>query len=238
MSGRLWLPPPLESGRAVELEPRRAHYLVKVLRVRAGDPVQVFDGCGRAWRATVAVASTRECRLEIGALERSESSPLPLELVQAVIKGDAMDRLIQKATELGTTRLWLTASAFGQVSTARAQARLDHWRAIAASACEQSDRVWLPELAAAGALTGIGRIAGLAPQRLIGLHPGKPVLENSDLAACDGFVVGPEGGFAPPEVLALESAGIRLRSLGPAVLRAETAPIAALATLRHARGWV
>mgnify|MGYP001188188533 FL=1 len=233
MSTRVYLAPPLACGQRVQLDSKRAHYLVRVLRMRTGDELRCFDGHGREWAARLADADTRRCVLEIDELVRETCLPPPQHLVQAFIKGDAMDRLLQKATELGMTHAWLVSSSYSQAAGSRIESRLPHWQAVVASACEQSERLWLPNLGTAGRLdTALPTLPG----RLIALHPGAPVLDSEDLQHCEGFIVGPEGGWSSGETDRFVAHGIPIRGLGDRVLRSETAPMAAFAVLCQHRG--
>ena len=240
MRPRLYLKPPVvphQTKGIVILDQARSHYLLRVLRARKGDAIEVFDGTGREWSALVKDTNPKACR--IGSLSSIGSHPHAqpeVHLAQALIKGDAMDRLLQKATELGVANVWLLTSEFTQVSAERAEARMTHWRKILISASEQSRRVYLPELhppipIKAFLNTHHGPAVFL-------LQPGSTPLPR-DLARQDTtIIVGPEGGWAPSELAAASSHGVALHSLGNLVLRAETTPLAALAAVRHAWGWI
>src|SRR5690606_24961459 len=136
-------------GDAVELDARRSHHLVRVLRLGVGEAVEAFDGRGSAFVATVAVADARRCRLQLGArLERAVEGALAITRGQCLSTADKMDWTIEKAVALGVAAIVPLASARSQLrlDADRAQRKLGHWRNIVESACTQSGRSLLPTL--------------------------------------------------------------------------------------------
>lgn len=218
------------------LDARQSHHLMRVLRLRTGDGIELCDGQGQVWSARVSALAPGACRIERGALLSAARPPAPeLHLAPAVLKGGAMDRLLRQATELGVARIWPLVSARVQGDARRAQARQVHWRKVIAGACEQSRRVWQPRLEAARSFADF--IAGAsAGQRLL-LHPGSEALPRNLPLADTALLIGPEGGWMDAEVRRAEQAGFRKFGLGAAILRAETAPLAVLAAIRHSWGW-
>ena len=226
---------PLQPRANIELPEAAAHHAVRVLRLRAGDRVVLFDGCGGEYEARLALpgrgrvlAQTEEHR----ALERE--SPLAVTLVQAVSSGEKMDYTVQKAVELGVAALHpvLSARSVVRLDGERGAKKLAHWRRIAIAACEQCGRNRIPTIAEPVALAryrapegarillspaGTGSLAALARSPVV-------------LAA------GPEGGFDDGEERLLERAGFAAVRLGPRVLRTETAALAALAALNALAG--
>ena len=238
MSRRIYLEASLRPGETVRLDPENAHYLTRVMRLKAGEALRCFDGAGREHAARLADATGRSCFIEIAEELRIAQEPSPrLHLAQAWLKGQAMDSVIQKATELGVTDIWLIEAMRSNVKidAKRAAGRLQHWRGVARSATEQSERLFLPRLHDPRRLEAL--LNEPPCERLILLDPGAAalpgVLPHESLA----LLVGPEGGWTDQERQLCEAAGAHRHGLGELVLRAETAPIAALAAVRQSWGW-
>lgn len=214
-----------------------SHHLVRVRRLRSGDSVEVFDGQGRVWSAVIDNASAQDCALKIGPL-LSETAPpaVRIELAVAVIKGDGMDRMLRAATELGVDGIRPLLSERGQVGRERAATRHEHWRRILISAAEQCRRAHLPELHQAQAFDQF--LDQTNPADCLLLRPGAPALPMRVPHRSTSLLVGPEGGWSAAEIERAEQLNVPAFSLGERILRAETAPLAALAALRHAWGWV
>jgi 16S rRNA (uracil1498-N3)-methyltransferase len=233
-SPRLFVDAGLDGG-TLKLDAEQAHYLGRVLRCRDGDPLVVFNGRGTERAATIASLAKKRARIDLA--DKLEPIPEPafrITLLQALVKSDAMDLIVQKATELGVTRLVAVHTEFSVVHLAaeRRDRRLQHWRRIATGACEQSGRHRPPAIDACGDLdTAIATLGESGPRLAftLGRHPG------FDPAAIDtgrvSVAIGPEGGFSPGEAPLLEAAGFTLHSLGPRTLRAETAAIAVCSSL-------
>lgn len=237
---RLHLAQPLLAGGEVRLAGDRAHYLRTVLRLREGEPVLLFNAAAGEWRASLRAAGRHEALLLIEERTRAPRPEPGPTLVFAPIRRNRLDWLVEKATELG-------AAAMVPVITRRTVARpetSDRLQAIATEAAEQCERLSVPLLAEPQPL----------PAWLAARDPAVPLLfadeagEGSPLAAAARrtgleveLLVGPEGGFAPAERAALLAIpGVVPVSLGPLVLRAETAAIYAMACWRAAadrRGW-
>ena len=213
-----------------------SHHLVRVRRLRRGDPVEVFDGEGRVWSAEVDDANAQACALKIGPL-LSETAPpaAPIELAVAVIKGDAMDRMLRTATELGADAIRPLLSGRSQVGRERADSRQEHWRRILISAAEQSRRAHLPRLHPAQGFEAF--VDQSEPADCLLMRPGAPALPMRLPHRATTLLIGPEGGWTDAEIERTERLGIRAFGLGELILRAETAPLVALAALRHAWGW-
>lgn len=234
MTPRVYVEPPCPVS--FTLDARQSHHLVRVLRVGNGSSLEIFDGSGRVWQATVAAARANACGIERGSLISQQPPSVPaVHLAQALLKNDAMDRLLRQATELGIAQIWPLWSARTQRAQSRANTRHDHWQRVIVGACEQSRRPHLPILH--DARSGADFIESADPERTLMLHPGAPTLPRNLKRNQTTILVGPEGGWSDGEVSEANTRGIAIFSLGTLVLRAETAPLAALAAIRHSWGW-
>lgn len=217
-------------GRTLELGERDAHYLGHVLRLKTGDALVAFNGRGAERHATVGSLRRHGAALELGAThDAMPESALDLTLVQALPKSDAMDLIVQKATELGVRALVPVHTEFSVVKldAERSERRLEHWRRIAQSACEQSGR-HRPLAIAAPALLA-DALGALPPAAMrLALETSAAVTLRSQPAPQAGLVVavGPEGGFGPADLRRLDAARFTRVTLGRRVLRAETAAVA------------
>ena len=236
-SRRLYVPGGvLAAGATCTLPPAQAHHAARVLRLKPGEPVTLFDGAGVEYAAVIAAVSGARVTVTIGGSRPVDrESPLPVTLAQAVSSGDRMDYTLQKAVELGVTAIQPLTSRRSVVRLAaeRGERRLAHWRRIVAGACEQSGRNRVPPVAAPAALTDwLGRSSAHPGLRLL-LSP-RAAARLRELPRPDAVVLlaGPEGGLAPEEERRAEQAGFRPVRLGPRVLRTETAAVAALAAMQ------
>lgn len=234
---RLIVTAPLVPGESITVDTERSHYLCRVLRLGVGDAVLVCDGRGHGHAAAIEQASTRHCVVQVGKVAVTEPEPaFALALAQSLIKGDRLDFVLQKATELGVTDIRLMTTSRTEVSLddARIARRMSHWQKIVVAAAEQCERLWLPHVhppapfaSLVEATTGTGLL----------LDPGAPVLDAPTLEVDTTVMVGPEGGFSSNERDHALGRGFRAMGLGNHILRADTAPIAALAILRQGWGW-
>jgi 16S rRNA (uracil1498-N3)-methyltransferase len=225
---------PLHAGQCAQLDSEAANHVTRVLRLREGAPLILFDGNGGEFEARIATLGRREVTVELGAhYARDSESPLEITLVQAVSRGERMDYTIQKAVELGVSRIAPVLSARSVVSLdeERRGRRMEHWRKIIVGACEQCGRNRLPELLDVRPLDAWldQPPEGLA---LVLDHRAKHRLGELGLAQAVTLLIGPEGGLAVEEVAAAEAAGYGGLRLGPRVLRTETAAVAALSVLQ------
>jgi 16S rRNA (uracil1498-N3)-methyltransferase len=230
---RVYVDAPLREGMSAQL-PQSVQHHARVLRLREGDALTLFDGRGGEWDAVL--VGTRTARLgEKRAIERE--SPLAITLVQGVSSGERMDYTVQKAVELGVAAIQplLTKKGVVRLDGKRAEARVEHWQRIAISACEQCGRNRIPEIRPLiGFSEYVSKPEG-APPRLLLSAQGKSI-RQFEVSAAATIAAGPEAGFAVEEQAALERAGFAKASLGPRVLRTETAALAALAALSALRG--
>ena len=233
MTPRVFIEAPLREGSTVELPDSAGHH-ARVLRLREGDALTLFDGTGGEWSA--ALVSRKEAKL--GAWQDAErESPLAITLIQGVSSGDRMDYTIQKAVELGFVIIQplLTKRGVVRLEGTRAQARVSHWQKVVIAACEQCGRNRIPEVRPLLDFGSYVRDVKDAPPRLLLSGQGRSIREFP-VQGTATIAAGPEAGFAPEEQAALERAGFVKASLGPRVLRTETAAVAALAALSALRG--
>lgn len=238
MKHRLYHPPPIASGANLELGREQAHYLTRVLRLRLGERVECFDGAGNAWEATLSAASNRSATLQVGAPLAAE--PLPdvrLHLVMGLLKGNAMDVAVQKATELGASDLWPIDADRSNVPRdhVRLARKHTHWQRILESAAEQCGALHLPQLHPVQTLADF--LATVNGAMLTILDPGGETLPLSLPRKSLAVLVGPEGGWSDTEREAALARGAIRYSLGRRILRGETAPLAVLAAIRHGWAW-
>lgn len=225
------------TGAPITFDREQAHYLCRVLRLKPGAEIGVFDGAGREWRARLQSAEPRHCEAILEGLARTSNRPTPLVLALSWLKGSALDSVIQKAVELGATGIWLIDAERGNVKLdgRRRANRIAHLTKIVSSAAEQCETLWRPELTERGTLAEVlNDAAGL---QVVLLDTQAPVLTVAEEPAPLLLLVGPEGGWSDAERhLALREGAVRA-GLGGLTLRAETAPLAALAAIRHSWGW-
>jgi 16S rRNA (uracil1498-N3)-methyltransferase len=237
---RVFIDAPLAPGARVTLSGSAAGHVTRVLRLRAGEALTLFNGSGGEFSATLASASDKAVVAAVGAQQRIErESPLALTLAQGVSRGERMDLVVQKATELGVAGLIpvLTERSVVRLDAAQAARKLEHWRAIAIAACEQSGRNRPPQVAAPVPLNEWLRSAAATATKLL-LSP-SVALRVPDIAPPAGAVlilIGPEGGLTPEEQGRALAAGFIGVRMGPRVLRTETAAIAALTLLQREFG--
>jgi 16S rRNA (uracil1498-N3)-methyltransferase len=220
----------LNMGEELELDDNARRHAVQVLRLKADDPLILFNGDGHDYSARVTHIDKKQARVTIEMITAVENeSALPVHLALGIAKGERMDYAIQKAVELGINRLTplLTKRCVVQLDQKREQKRRQHWLGIIQGACEQSGRARLPELENVTPLeTFLSRER--AGQELI-LDP----RSNLTFSQCDRpealvLMIGPEGGFSEEErELAYQHGATGVR-LGPRILRTETAVVAGL----------
>jgi 16S rRNA (uracil1498-N3)-methyltransferase len=233
---RLYVPQPLRAGCRLTVEGQPAHHVTRVLRLRTGTALRVFDGSGHEHDAVLSGIGRAWITLEIGAaIPGDRESSLQITLAQGIARHDRMDLILQKAVELGVQTiqpLWLQRSQT-HLQGERMERRLRHWQGILTSACEQSGRNTLPKLLLpAGLPEWIGTLPPTGLKLL--LRPdGSDTLNTLARPAGDILMlVGPEGGLDPGEQSLARSAGFTGVRLGPRILRTETAALAAIAGLQ------
>jgi 16S rRNA (uracil1498-N3)-methyltransferase len=236
---RVYVDAPLTPGERVALAGSAATHITRVLRLGARDPLTLFNGQGGEYAARIAEARGGRLTVVVGEAQPIErESALGLTLAQGVSRGERMDLVVQKATELGVGGIapLFTERSVVRLSGPQAARKLEHWRAIAVSACEQSGRNRLPQVSAPVPLADFLQ-APVSGTRLL-LSPGGAV-RIQDLprpVAAVTVLIGPEGGLTEAERAAAVAAGFTPVRLGPRVLRTETAALAALSVLQSAFG--
>lgn len=234
---RVFVDLPLSPGARVVLPESAAAHLVRVLRLREGDACVLFNGDGHDYDARLLSAGKRGIEAEVHAMRAVDNeSPLRLVLLQGIARGEKMDLILQKATELGV-------AAIAPVFADRTEVRLDgdrlekrvaHWRSVVASACEQSGRARIPDVMPPRGLAEAANALHADTLKLT-LDPfGEHRFDTLSPVHTAGIVIGigPEGGWSEKDRTILRSAGFSGLRLGPRVLRTETAGLAAIAALQ------
>jgi 16S rRNA (uracil1498-N3)-methyltransferase len=223
------------------LSEAESHHLTHVLRLRTGDEVVVFDGRGHEWDARVGARADARVELDIVAPRDAVPEP-PIDVVLAValLKGAQMDTVVRDATALGARAIAPFVSRHVDVPRRADNARvLDRWRRVVLESVKQCGRAVVPDVRPVTPLAEVMSSGGAGTTSVVCVEPrlaaGGEAGERP--AAGATLFVGPEGGWAPDELEAFTTAGARLLSLGPRTLRAELAPVVALATLWTSWGW-
>ena len=236
---RLHVTEDLAAGAEFAAPQDQAHYLLNVMRLKVGDQLLLFNGREGEWRARISEADRRRCRLEVEALVRPQGATPDVELVIALVKRARLEFAVEKAVELGARRIRLVITR----RTNADHAKVERLQAIAVEAAEQTGRLDVPDVVAPEKLERLldgwdaGRRlmfcdeAGDDPDAQWGGEGGRarPALEALEAPGPWAVLIGPEGGFAPEERDRLRgSAFVTAVTLGPRILRADTAAIAAL----------
>ncbi|WP_149195913.1 16S rRNA (uracil(1498)-N(3))-methyltransferase [Luteimonas suaedae] len=237
---RAYLDTPLVPGARVALPDAAVAHLLRVLRLREGDACVLFNGDGRDYDCRIVAAGKRGGEAEVLAMRTVDNeSPLRIVLLQGIARGEKMDWILQKATELGVAGFVPAGSERSEVKldAARAEKRLAHWTSVVVAACEQSGRARVPGVAAvqplAAALPGL---PASGPRLLLDPFATATITSLDPPEAPVVIAVGPEGGWSARDRETLHAAGFAGIRLGPRVLRTETAGIAAIAALQSRFG--
>ncbi|KIQ97910.1 16S rRNA (uracil(1498)-N(3))-methyltransferase [Lysobacter sp. A03] len=252
---RVYVEMPLAVGAELALPEGPAAHLARVLRLAAGDRCVLFNGDGQDYPAIVTAVGKRELRVRLDApVAVDNESSLRIVLLQGVARGEKMDLILQKATELGVAEVRPLVSQRSEVKldAARAARRLTHWQGVVIAACEQCGRARVPRVAAPLPLSAVLAGLGTSPRgerahqgadaddlRLLLDPDGELALNDLPLANSHTEVilaVGPEGGWSPDDRGQLLAAGFAGLRLGPRILRTETAGLAAIAALQAGFG--
>jgi 16S rRNA (uracil1498-N3)-methyltransferase len=225
----------LSPGQNVILEEATSHHLLRVLRLKAGESLLLFNGDGKEYQAVLKESANKQARILVENSRQPErESKLHITLGQAISRGERMDFVLQKSVELGVESiapLWTKRSQV-QLSGKRLEKRLSHWRGVIRAACEQSGRVCLPKLQHPAKLPDWHSINRKQSLQLV-LDPAAS-LQLSDLIPAREIriLIGPEGGLEGEEISMVEESGFKRIRLGPRILRTETAALASVAAVQ------
>ena len=245
---RAYCQPPDREPREIRLTPEESHHLVTVNRCGRGDPVIAFEGHGREWTTECIDASKHAAVLRVKESRQARPPPHEITLAQAMPKGATMDDIVRQATEVGTARIVPLLSARTQVhfDGDRAEKKTEKWRTAAIEAAKQCGNPWLPEIAPIQDFAAFIATAKDYDLKLVAsLHAGTMSLKTALRHYHDKhhaaprkalWLVGPEGDFSPVEMTAALTAGFQPITLGPLVLRSDTAAIYALSILSYELG--
>jgi 16S rRNA (uracil1498-N3)-methyltransferase len=239
---RIHVPEPLVAGHEITLPAQSAEHLTRVLRLEAGAPFVLFDGRGHEFAAVLGARHGKQVRASVQReLPAGRESPLDVTLLQGIARGERMDFIVQKATELGVTRIapFTAERSVVRVDAKQRERKLEHWQAVAISACEQSGRNRVPPVSPPGSLQQALEALAVDSLRCLLAADGAESLvaaaTRSRGQPCV-LLIGPEGGLSDTEKnLAMAHRFVACR-LGPRVLRTETAGLAALAALQAING--
>ena len=237
---RFFVETPLTVGGSTVLEGGDARHIAGALRMTVGEPLTLCDGAGTDYACTVTAVERERVELSVDSAAPNASEPtLKVTLYMGLPKGDKLELIIQKAVELGVTAIVpvVTARSIARVEGKDGEKKRARWQKIAAEAAGQSGRGVIPTVEAPISWKqALPRLAG--EQTLLCYDGGGAPIGELVTPADTAFslVVGPEGGFDPGEVAAVTAAGGRIATLGPRILRCETAPLAALAVLMERSG--
>tara|TARA_R110000868_G_scaffold106915_11_gene292864 strand:- start:1 stop:723 length:723 start_codon:yes stop_codon:yes gene_type:complete len=237
MTMRIYQPAPLAVGAFI-IEEKASHHLARVLRVKVGDEVILFNGDGGEYHAVIRAISKNNVEVELlEFLAREVESPLKITLAQGIARGEKMDFIIQKAVELGVSDIYpvVTERCNVRLDKEREQKRLLHWQAVVISACEQSGRNTLPAVHAPIALMKWLPQCEAGQKFILSPHADNKLADHSSSASI-AMLVGPEGGLSDAEIQAAGQHQFAALKLGPRVLRTETAALAALSVLQFQLG--
>lgn len=232
---RFYCPLELQLGQTLRLPEEVFRHAIQVLRLQLGEALILFNGQGGEYRAELIELSKRTASVRLHSFEPlSRESPLELSLVQALLKPDKMDFALQKAVELGISDFQplLTHRSVVRTDQEKIEKKLQHWQAVAISACEQSGRTHIPQINPPQTLSHYLTTLSTTTRYLI-LAPGSQqnlttIAPTQKLAV----LIGPEGGFSDQELELCLAAGMHGVNLGARTLRAETASTSALAILQ------
>ncbi|MGB8337684.1 MAG: 16S rRNA (uracil(1498)-N(3))-methyltransferase [Burkholderiales bacterium] len=235
MTPRLYCPDNLSIAVRISLPDSAAHHVARVLRLRIGDTVTLFDGSGGEYAASIHELNKNQVVVDVGKFNPVErESPLRVTLAQGLSVGDKMDDTLQKAVQLGIAEFAPidTQKSIVRLTDERAQKRLQHWRQVTLATCEQCGRNRLPQVHEVMSFNDFVVSADVKATRLL-LSPRGESSLNQLKKPMDEIILlcGPEAGFSDDEeAFAVKSGFARVR-LGPRVLRTETAAVAALAAM-------
>ena len=238
---RIYTNQDLNSGQTLLLEESPSRHLSKVLRMTVGRELILFNGQGGEYTAVISTIGKKQVEVDVGEhKDIDRQSPMAINLAIGVSRGERFDWVLQKATELGVTCVTplLTERTEVKLSGDRLQKKLQHWQQVVVSACEQCQRNQLPMIAAPQKLEHWLNEAGKDSEslKLVLHHRSDQSLGERQAPEKLTLLIGPEGGLSETEITAAEAGGFSALTLGPRVLRTETAPVVALSLLQYLWG--
>ena len=228
----------LITGELVQLEETASHHLSKVLRMQAGRELILFNGSGGEFTAIIQEVSKKYVTVAVaGHLADNRESPLQLELAIGISRGERFDWVLQKATELGVTKITplITERTEVKIGGDRQEKLVDRWQQIIISACEQSQRNLLPELSAPVQISNWLNTVN-SDLRFVLHHRDSKTLPAEQKPQSVTLLIGPEGGLSENEIAQAQAKNFNALTLGPRVLRTETAPVAAISLVQYLWG--
>ncbi|MBW7470941.1 16S rRNA (uracil(1498)-N(3))-methyltransferase [Marinobacter sp. M216] len=229
---RIYTDSPLHSGATAELDDNAAQHVGRVLRMQPGQALRLFNGDGQDYPATITAAGKKQVEVLVGEPETNPTeSSLEIVLGQTLSKGDRMDYAVQKAVEMGVTRIvpLTTERCDVKLKGDREDKRLRHWQSVAVSAAEQCGRARVPEILPVMTVAQWLEHSRDCDIRLVLHHRTEQSLTAMAKPGRIALMIGPEGGLTADEIALAEQNGFLPVALGPRVLRTETAPVAAMA---------
>jgi len=241
---RAFFPPAAAAPAEIRLSPEESHHLVAVNRCGRGDPVVVFDGRGAEWICECVDPGKDAAVLRVKETRRAAPRPCEITLAQSLPKGSTMDEIVRQATELGVAAIVPLQSERTQVhlDPERAGKKIEKWRSTAIEAAKQCGNPWLPEISAVQTFAAFTAGGGGELKVVASLHAGAASLKkvlagfrtrHGRMPQSAVWLIGPEGDFSPAEMTAAVMAGFAPVSLGPLVLRCDTAAVCAVSVLSH-----
>lgn len=231
---RIFVNQPLCEYQHVDLPRDTSHYLSRVLRLPVDAELRIFNGQGGEYLARISEANKNLISLAVGEFNAADnSSPLHIHLGISISKGERMDFVVQKATELGVSKISLLTSERTEVKLKgdRLEKRIGHWQKVAISACEQCGCNRVPVIHSPINLSDWVRDCQ-EPVKLV-MQPGTSEAFKQEKPGSVALLIGPEGGFSDYEIETANQAGFGSITLGPRILRTETAPLVAITLLQH-----
>ena len=237
---RSFLDTPLAIGQELVLPESTSNHIVRVLRLQAGESFHLFNGDGCDYISEIISVEKRGAKVRIASsIAVNTESPLHIHLYQSIARGDKMDWILQKATELGVTAFTPIVSDRTEVKldNERSDKKLNHWLGVVQSACEQSGRAIIPSIQLPVAINQLNA-ASIFPQAFYLEPTATQGIDSLNIDLLQEFIlaVGPEGGFTERDIRLLQTAGFKGLRLGPRILRTETASIALVAALQSRFG--
>ncbi len=235
---RIFCEQPLQAERSVTLSDSAANHVGRVLRMKAGEPLTLFNGAGGAWQGVVESVSKKTVTVTLSSFIAGDAqSPLTIELGQTLSRGERMDYAIQKATEVGVTTitpLWSERCEV-KLNPERLDKRLQHWQQVAISACEQCGRNIVPTINAPVKM-GEWLTTRTTELNFVLHHRTQKSLSGFAPAQSISLLIGPEGGLTEWEIDLAAQHQFNPLALGPRVLRTETAPVVAISLMQYLWG--